>query len=56
MERGLCVDPGAGTADGRVGDHILIAPPFIVDGTTIDDIVEKLGAAVDAAVDDAGLN
>jgi len=50
MERGLCIYPGVGTADGRVGDHILIAPPFIVDGTTIDEIVGRLGAAVDAAV------
>lgn len=56
MERGLCVYPGEGTADGRVGDHILIAPPFVVDRTTIDDIVEKLGAAVDAAVDGASFN
>jgi adenosylmethionine-8-amino-7-oxononanoate aminotransferase len=48
MERGLCVYPGVGTADGRVGDHILIAPPFVVDSTAIDDIVERLGDAVDA--------
>ena len=50
MERGLCVYPGRGTADGISGDHVLIAPPFIVDGETIDTIVERLGDAVDAAI------
>ena len=50
MARGLCVYPGSGTADGRSGDHVLIAPPFIVDGDTIDTIVERLGDAVDAAI------
>jgi len=50
MARGLCVYPGRGTADGVSGDHVLIAPPFIVDGATIDTIVERLGNAVDAAI------
>lgn len=54
MERGLCVYPGTGTADGRLGDHILIAPPFIVDGTTIDQIVERLADAVDATISQTG--
>jgi len=50
MEHGLCVYPGRGTADGTAGDHILIAPPFIVEGETVAAIVERLGDAVDAAV------
>ena len=50
MARGLCVYPGQGTANGRDGDHILIAPPFIVDEQAIEAIVERLGAAVDAAL------
>ena len=50
MARGLCVYPGGGTADGVSGDHVLIAPPFIVDAATIDEIVERLGDAVDAAL------
>ncbi len=53
MARGLCIYPGRGTADGRAGDHVLIAPPFIVDGATIDTIVERLGDAVDAAIGEA---
>lgn len=50
MARGLIVYPMGGTIDGTQGDHVLIAPPFIVDAPTIDLIVERLGAAVDAAV------
>ena len=50
MARGLCVYPGRGTADGVSGDHILIAPPFVVDSSVTDAIVERLGDAVDAAI------
>lgn len=50
MARGLCIYPAQGTADGHNGDHVLIAPPFIVDESMIDIIVERLGDAVDAAV------
>jgi adenosylmethionine-8-amino-7-oxononanoate aminotransferase len=31
------------------GDHVLLAPPFIVDGAVVDTIVERLGEAIDAA-------
>jgi adenosylmethionine-8-amino-7-oxononanoate aminotransferase len=50
MARGLMVYPMGGTIDGRLGDHILIAPPFIVEAAQIDTIVERLGEAVEAAV------
>jgi adenosylmethionine-8-amino-7-oxononanoate aminotransferase len=50
MANGLCVYPGRGTADGHSGDHILMAPPFIVDGETVDTIVERLGKAVDETI------
>ena len=50
MARGLMVYPMGGTADGRRGDHVLLAPPFIVDGAAIDTIVERLGEAIDAAL------
>jgi adenosylmethionine-8-amino-7-oxononanoate aminotransferase len=50
MARGLAVYPGGGTIDGVNGDHVLIAPPFIIDAATIDAVVERLGDAVDAAV------
>ena len=50
MERGLICYPGGGTIDGRRGDHILLAPPFIVEKTHIDKIVDRLGGAIDAAL------
>ncbi len=53
MARGLMVYPMGGTVDGVHGDHVLLAPPFIVDGATIDTIVERLGDAVDAALAEA---
>jgi len=36
------VYPSGGTTDGRAGDHVLLAPPFIVDAGEIDTIVERL--------------
>jgi hypothetical protein len=53
FERGLLVYPGAGTVDGRQGDHVLLAPPYIVTDAEVDVIVERLGEAVDAATADA---
>ncbi len=50
MARGLMAYPMGGTIDGARGDHVLLAPPFIVDALAIDAIVERLGEAVDAAV------
>jgi len=53
MARGLMVYPMGGTIDGRLGDHVLLAPPFIVSDGDLDRIVERLQAAIDAAI--AGL-
>ena len=50
MARGLWCYPMGGTIDGRSGDHVLLAPPYIVRPEEIDPIVERFGAAVDAAV------
>jgi adenosylmethionine-8-amino-7-oxononanoate aminotransferase len=53
MARGLMVYPTGGTIDGRLGDHVLLAPPFIAKPGDIDAIVERLGDAVDAAIEGA---
>ena len=50
MARGLMVYPMGGAIDGRLGDHALIAPPFIVTATEIDEIVSRFGEAVEATV------
>jgi adenosylmethionine-8-amino-7-oxononanoate aminotransferase len=51
MARGLICYPSGGTADGRAGDHVLIAPPFTVSRSELEEIVERLKSAVDAALE-----
>ncbi len=50
MARGLMVYPMGGTVDGRQGDHVLLAPPFIVAEAQLDLIVDRLHGAIDAAI------
>jgi len=52
FERGLACYPMGGTLDGKSGDHVLLAPPYIASAEEIDMIVDRLGAAVDAVVSD----
>jgi len=52
FERGLACYPMGGTVDGKSGDHVLLAPPYIASAQEIDMIVDRLGAAVDAVVAD----
>lgn len=54
MERGLMCYPMGGTIDGQRGDHVLLAPPFIVTPEQIDEIVGRLAEAIDAAIDSTG--
>ena len=54
MARGLMVYPMGGTVEGTAGDHVLLAPPFIVEEPVVDTIVERLGDAIDAATAGAG--
>jgi len=51
MARGLMCYPGGGTVDGWRGDHVLLAPPFILTDAQREELVDKLGAAVDAALE-----
>ena len=48
MQRGLMVYPMGGTIDGERGDHVLLAPPFIATRAELDQIVERLAAAIDS--------
>jgi adenosylmethionine-8-amino-7-oxononanoate aminotransferase len=50
MARGLMVYPMGGTIDGQRGDHILLAPPFIVSASDLSEIVARLAEAMDAAL------
>lgn len=50
MARGLLVYPMGGTIDGRLGDHVTLAPPFTVTEEELRLIVTRLGEAVEAAL------
>ncbi|EHK64870.1 aspartate aminotransferase family protein [Achromobacter arsenitoxydans] len=54
MARGLMVYPMGGTIDGRQGDHVLLAPPFIISDDELDQLTERLAGAIDAAIAQAG--
>ena len=48
MQRGLMVYGMGGTIDGRLGDHLLLAPPYILEDAHEEELVEKLTAAIEA--------
>jgi adenosylmethionine-8-amino-7-oxononanoate aminotransferase len=50
MQRGLMCYPMGGTVDGRQGDHVLLAPPYIVGPDDLPVIVDRLAEAIDAAI------
>jgi adenosylmethionine-8-amino-7-oxononanoate aminotransferase len=50
MDNGLLCYGMGGTIDGRRGDHILIAPPYNLDGAQQQELTEKFTAAVSVAL------
>ncbi|MBL4918802.1 aspartate aminotransferase family protein [Szabonella alba] len=50
MEEGLICYPMGGTIDGQRGDHILLAPPFIISTDQITELTDKLARAVERAL------
>src|ERR1700749_1618510 len=50
FEAGLACYPAGGTVDGKHGDHVLLAPPYISTPDDIAMIVDRLGMAVDSAL------
>ncbi|TRW97750.1 aspartate aminotransferase family protein [Paracoccus sp. M683] len=47
---GLICYPMAGTIDGRQGDHILLAPPFIISDAEMGMLVDRLERAIGAVL------
>ena len=47
---GLICYPASGGADGRLGDHVLLAPPFVASEGEIDGLVEMIGAVIEKVV------
>lgn len=50
FEAGLMCYPMSGTIDGQNGDHVLLAPPFIISDDQIGEVVEKLTGAIETAL------
>ncbi|MDQ0035456.1 adenosylmethionine-8-amino-7-oxononanoate aminotransferase [Variovorax boronicumulans] len=48
MARGLLCYPFGGTVDGRQGDHVLLAPPFIATRDDLQEIATRLAVSIDA--------
>ena len=50
FDQGLICYPMSGTRDGVNGDHILLAPPFIIEEDQIDEVVTKLDTAISSCL------
>ncbi|MBK0326857.1 aspartate aminotransferase family protein [Rhodobacteraceae bacterium F11138] len=50
FQAGLICYPMSGTIDGKRGDHILLAPPFIIEETQLDELIDKLDDAISSVI------
>jgi len=50
LKEGLLCYPMGGTIDGRQGDHVLLAPPFIIEAGQIEELLHRLNAALEKAL------
>lgn len=50
LTHGLLCYPMGGTADGVRGDHVLLAPPFVLDPAQLDELVDRLGRALETTL------
>jgi adenosylmethionine-8-amino-7-oxononanoate aminotransferase len=55
FEAGLICYPMGGTIDGKHGDHVLLAPPFISETYHLEEVVDKLALAVTKVTADLGM-
>ncbi len=50
FDAGLICYPMSGTRDGIKGDHILLAPPFIISDSQVEELVAKLSSALETCI------
>ncbi|MEM6305717.1 MAG: aspartate aminotransferase family protein [Pseudomonadota bacterium] len=50
FDQGLICYPMSGTINGRQGDHVLLAPPFIIEDAQLDELTEKLSGAIECVI------
>jgi adenosylmethionine-8-amino-7-oxononanoate aminotransferase len=53
LELGVLCYPMGGCADGRAGDHVMLAPPFIIDETMIPEFLDPIAAAIEDTLREA---
>ena len=46
FKNGLILYPGAGCVDGNIGDHIMVAPPFIIEKHEIDEMISIIDRSI----------
>ena len=50
LENGLMCYPMAGTLDGVSGDHVVLAPPYVITDAQLDEIVDKLARSINEVI------
>ena len=50
FEEGFVCYPSGGCIDGFRGDHVVLAPPFILADSQVDEVVDKLGKSLERAI------
>jgi adenosylmethionine-8-amino-7-oxononanoate aminotransferase len=50
FEEGFVCYPSGGCIDGVSGDHVVLAPPFILTDSQVDEVVDKLGKSLERAI------
>ena len=51
LANGIAIYPSSGTVDGLLGDHVILAPPYVVTAAQVDEIIDRTGRTVDAALE-----
>jgi len=51
LENGLMCYPMGGSLDGVAGDHVLLAPPYIISEAQLDEVVDKLARSIDEVIE-----
>jgi adenosylmethionine-8-amino-7-oxononanoate aminotransferase len=50
LENGLMCYPMGGSLDGVAGDHVVLAPPYIISEAQLDEAVDKLTRSIDEVI------
>lgn len=56
LEHGLIIYPMGGNVDGRRGDVVIVAPPFNITESELDELVDKLDRSIRGALAEAGVS